>query len=48
MLDIGCSEVLRQQVRAFNLPEGVEEWQPKLQHWAGLSGVFGLEKRCSE
>jgi hypothetical protein len=29
-------EVIRQQVRAFNLPEGVEECQPKLQHWAGL------------
>jgi hypothetical protein len=29
-------EVLRQQVRAFSLPERVEDWQPKLQHWAGL------------
>src|ERR1035437_6000899 len=29
-------EVIRQQVRAFNLPEGAGEWQPKLQHWAGL------------
>jgi hypothetical protein len=29
-------EVLRQQVRAFNLPESVTDWQPKLQHWAGL------------
>jgi hypothetical protein len=29
-------EVLRQQVRSFNLPEGVGDWQPKLQHWAGL------------
>src|ERR1019366_6443489 len=29
-------EVLRQQVRAFNLPERVADWQPKLQHWAGL------------
>ena len=29
-------EVLRQQVRAFNLPERAGEWQPKLQHWAGL------------
>src|ERR1039457_2309605 len=29
-------EVIRQQVRAFNLPESVGEWQPKLQHWAGL------------
>jgi hypothetical protein len=23
-------------VRAFNLPERVADWQPKLQHWAGL------------
>jgi hypothetical protein len=29
-------EVIRQQVRAFSLPEGVADWQPKLQHWAGL------------
>ena len=29
-------EVLRQQVRAFSLPERVADWQPKLQHWAGL------------
>ena len=29
-------EVLRQQVRAFNLPEQTGAWQPKLQHWAGL------------
>ena len=29
-------EVLRQQVRAFNLPEHAAAWQPKLQHWAGL------------
>ena len=29
-------EVLRQQVRAFNLPERARDWQPKLQHWAGL------------
>ena len=29
-------EVLRQQVRAFNLPERAGDWQPKLQHWAGL------------
>jgi hypothetical protein len=29
-------EVLRQQVRAFNLPERVADWQPKLQHWAAL------------
>src|ERR1022692_1048737 len=29
-------EVIRQQVRAFNLPERVAEWQPKLQHWAVL------------
>src|ERR1017187_5564601 len=29
-------EVLRQQVRAFNLPEQTATWQPKLQHWAEL------------
>src|ERR1035437_4050834 len=29
-------EVIRQQVRAFILPESVGDWQPKLQHWAGL------------
>src|SRR5208337_3174753 len=29
-------EVMRQQVRSFNLPESVADWQPKLQHWAGL------------
>jgi len=29
-------EVMRQQVRAFNLPERVAAWQPKLQHWASL------------
>ena len=29
-------EVIRQQVRSFNLPERVGGWQPKLQHWAGL------------
>src|ERR1022692_4437492 len=29
-------EVLRQQVRAFSLPERVGDWLPKLQHWAGL------------
>src|SRR5882724_2240469 len=29
-------EVIRQQVRSFNLPESVANWQPKLQHWAGL------------
>jgi hypothetical protein len=29
-------EVTRQQVRAFNLPERVGDWRPKLQHWAGL------------
>ena len=23
-------------MRAFSLPERVAEWQPKLQHWAGL------------
>src|ERR1039457_1371616 len=29
-------EVLRQQVRSFNLPEQTAAWQPKLKHWAGL------------
>ncbi len=29
-------EVLRQQVRAFNLPESVRDWKPKLRHWADL------------
>ena len=29
-------EVLRQQVRAFSLPERVGDWQPKLQEWAPL------------
>ena len=29
-------EVLRQQVRAFNLPDQTAVWQPKLQHWAEL------------
>ncbi len=29
-------EVLCQQVRSFNLPERAGDWQPKLQHWAGL------------
>jgi SAM-dependent methyltransferase len=29
-------EVIRQQVRAFSLPECVGDWLPKLQHWAGL------------
>ena len=29
-------EVLRQQVRAFNLPERVADWQPKLQEWSSL------------
>jgi hypothetical protein len=29
-------EVLRQQVRAFNLPVQATAWQPRLQHWAGL------------
>ena len=29
-------EVLRQQVRAFNLPERMGDWQPKLQEWAPL------------
>ena len=29
-------EGIRQQVRAFTLPERVADWQPRLQHWAGL------------
>ena len=29
-------EVIRQQVRSFNLPVPVAEWQPKVQHWATL------------
>ena len=29
-------EVLRQQVRSFNLPDQTAAWQPKLQHWADL------------
>src|SRR5436305_12884697 len=29
-------EVIRQQVRSFNLPETVAVWQIKLQHWAAL------------
>jgi hypothetical protein len=29
-------EVIRQEDRAFTLPERVGDWQPKLQHWAGL------------
>src|ERR1039457_2772174 len=29
-------EVIRQQVRSFTLPESAADWQPKLQHWAGL------------
>src|SRR5437773_6959463 len=29
-------EVTRRQVRSFNLPESVENWQPKLRHWASL------------
>jgi hypothetical protein len=29
-------EVLRQQVRSFNLPERVADWQPELQEWASL------------
>ena len=29
-------EVIRQQVRSFNLPDRVGDWQPKLQHWASL------------
>src|ERR1035437_5388638 len=29
-------EVLRQQVRSFNLPEQTTAWQPKLREWANL------------
>ena len=29
-------EVIRQQVRAFGLPEHAADWQPKLQRWADL------------
>ena len=29
-------EVIRQQVRSFNLPESVRECQTKLRHWADL------------
>jgi len=29
-------EVLRQQVRSFNLPDQTATWQPKLEHWADL------------
>jgi hypothetical protein len=29
-------EVIRQQVRSFNLPERLGDWQPKLQDWATL------------
>jgi hypothetical protein len=29
-------EVLRQQVRSFNLPGQTAVWQPRLQHWAAL------------
>ena len=29
-------EVLRQQVRSFNLPDQTAAWQPKLQEWATL------------
>ena len=29
-------EVMRQQVRAFSMPEHVAASQPKLQHWANL------------
>jgi hypothetical protein len=31
-------EVMRQQVRAFILPERVAAWQPKLRHWADFIG----------
>jgi len=29
-------EVIRQQVKSFTLPERVQDWHDKLQHWAGL------------
>ncbi|HWW02672.1 MAG TPA: hypothetical protein VNZ64_23435 [Candidatus Acidoferrum sp.] len=29
-------EVIRQQVRSFDLPDSVADWEPKLQHWASL------------
>ena len=29
-------EVIRQQVRAFSLPDRAGDWQPKLRHWTGL------------
>ena len=29
-------EINRQQVRSFNLPDSVTDWQPKLQHWAEI------------
>jgi hypothetical protein len=29
-------EVLRRQVRSFNMPERVRGWQPRLEHWAAL------------
>jgi hypothetical protein len=32
----GEPEVLRQQVRSFNIPDQTAAWQPKLQHWADL------------
>jgi hypothetical protein len=31
-------EVMRQQVRSFNLPEQVAAWEAKLQHWASFIG----------
>jgi hypothetical protein len=40
-------ELLRQQVRTFNLPERVADWQPKLQEWAPLI-AFGRADNFKE
>ena len=37
-------EVLRLQVRSFNLPDQTAVWQPKLQHWAGLVASGGADE----
>ena len=31
-------EVMRQQVRSFNLPDHTDAWQPRLKHWASSIG----------
>ncbi|MGA2656843.1 MAG: hypothetical protein ABSH34_04905 [Verrucomicrobiota bacterium] len=41
-------EVLRQHLRAFNLPESVRDWQPKLQHCAGLITSGGIPATAME